>query len=131
METCLRWERSEGFVKLCVLLAPVKWRKSNQRVNVALRFLPIAILVRLSPQVFSDEHTAHLFIEQRDIKSEDCLASHLKSKQNESVYAVIGMNRENCRQATLENEKTSVALVAEGRVTVRHLPGQSASHCCC
>jgi hypothetical protein len=82
----------------------------------------MAIPVKLSPQVFSEVGSAHVFIEQRDIKSEACLASRPRSKQNRFVYSLIGMNHENCRQATLENKNTSVALVAVGRVTVRHLP---------
>jgi hypothetical protein len=74
----------------------------------------MAILVMLSRQVFSEEPTAHLFIEQKDIKSEACLASHPKSKQSEFVHSAHGMNYENCHQATSENKRISVALVAIG-----------------
>jgi hypothetical protein len=82
----------------------------------------MAILVMLSRQVFSEEPTAHPSIEQKDIKSEACLASHPKSKQSKFVHSSVGMNCKNCHRATSENKATSMALVATGGVSVRHLP---------
>jgi len=97
------------------LLLSVGGRKSVQRVNVALLFLLLAILIMLSRQVFAEEPVTHPFVEQKDIKSETCLTCHPEKKQGKFVHSAVGMGCENCHQTTSENKKTTVTLVATGR----------------
>ena len=105
-----------------VPLASAKWQKSNQTVNLTLHFLPVAILVKLSREVLSEKPTAHAFIERRDMKSEACLASQPKSKQSKVVHSAVRINCEARHQVRSENKDTSIALVAMGKGSVRHLP---------
>jgi predicted CXXCH cytochrome family protein len=97
-----------------VLLAPVRSRKSIQRVNLRLPSLPLAIFVILSPRGFAEEPIAHPFIEQKDIKSETCLTCHPEKKQGKFVHSAVGMGCENCHQAASEKNKTTINLVATG-----------------
>jgi hypothetical protein len=82
----------------------------------------MAILVKLSREVFSEEPIAHPFIKRRDMKSEADLASQPKSKQSRFVHSAVRINCEARHQVRSENKDTSIALVAMGRGSVRHLP---------
>ena len=56
----------------------------------------------------------HLFIDQKDLKSETCLNCHPNKKEGEFVHSAEARGCENCHQAKSENQKTTITLVAAG-----------------
>jgi predicted CXXCH cytochrome family protein len=88
--------------------------KSAQEDILIQQFLLLALLVTLSGPVFAQQPIEHPFIDQKDIKSETCLTCHPEKKQGKFVHSAVGMGCENCHQATSENKKTTITLVATG-----------------
>jgi predicted CXXCH cytochrome family protein len=69
-------------------------------------------LAAFSPAAQQDPE--HPFIESKDLKSETCLTCHPDKNQGKFVHTAVGMGCENCHQASSENGKTTITLVATG-----------------
>jgi predicted CXXCH cytochrome family protein len=92
----------------------VRRRISTLELNPILFLLALAFSALLLPQVFAEEPITHPFVEKNDIKSETCLKCHPETKQGKFVHSAIAMGCENCHQATSENKKTTITLIATG-----------------
>ena len=80
----------------------------------ALVALVIVIALAMICPAAAQESPGHPFIESKDIKSETCLMCHPDKNQGKFVHAAIAMGCENCHQASSENGKTTITLVATG-----------------
>ena len=95
-----------------------KSRVGNKRVllkKAAIVLLALSAIFLTATRIASaQEVSEHPFIESKDIKSETCLTCHPDKKEGKFVHSAIAMGCENCHQATSENDKTAIALVAPG-----------------
>ncbi|MCJ7502774.1 MAG: cytochrome c3 family protein [Acidobacteriia bacterium] len=92
-------------------IADMEWARADSR----LLFLALgaAILVG-AEQIQAQVTTEHPFIEPSAIKSETCLTCHPDKKEGKFVHSAVAMGCENCHQASSENGKTAITLVATG-----------------
>jgi len=65
-------------------------------------------------QASAQDVSEHPFIKSSDMKSETCLTCHPDKKEGKFVHTAVAKGCENCHQATSENEKTTISLVATG-----------------
>jgi predicted CXXCH cytochrome family protein len=91
--------------------ATTKWA----RISLVLVLLALcAILLVVTRHMQAEDTTEHPFIQPSAIKSETCLTCHPDKKEGRFVHSAVAMGCENCHQASLENGKTTITLVAMG-----------------
>jgi predicted CXXCH cytochrome family protein len=88
-----------------------KWARTNSgRLFLTLGAAILLGAARSQAQMI----TEHPFIETSAIKSETCLTCHPDKKEGKFVHSAVAMGCENCHQASSENGKTVITLVAAG-----------------
>ena len=87
---------------------------TSPRRTALLLFALSAVLLPRINNLLAQDRGNHLFIKKEEIKTETCLNCHPNKKEGKSVHSAVGMGCENCHQATSEDGKTTITLVATG-----------------
>jgi predicted CXXCH cytochrome family protein len=92
-------------------IAPMEWARPSLKLLMLASWAAVFVG---TGQLRAQVTTEHPFIEPSAIKSETCLTCHPDKKEGKFVHSAVAMGCENCHQASSENGKTAITLVATG-----------------